>query len=320
MSQGRTDLSVVVVTHDGRDLALETLSCARAATGGAAVQWLVVDAGSTDGTPDAIESRFSDIDVLRLPNVGFAAANNAVLPRARGRYVLLLNPDVEIETGTLADLVHALDQRPDVGAASVVQRDGDGELLRSIRRFPSPARQLGEALTGSRWPLGRSLREPVGEDREYGRERSADWLVGAFLAVRREAIEQVGALDERFFLYCEETDWCHRIRAAGWDVRHLPGLTVTHRCGGYDNPELLAQLTYSKLLFAEKHLGRVSAAGIRAGLALRHSLRLAALAPVAAVRPARRPQLRAELGAFAIAGGLAAAPFRDAPAPAGAIA
>ena len=109
------DLSVIVVTHGGMDLALTTLRSARSARGPIDVEWLVVDSGSTDGTPDAIEREFPDMDVVRGPNVGFAAGNNQALRRARGRYVLLLNPDVELLKGTLADVVSALDERPGGG-------------------------------------------------------------------------------------------------------------------------------------------------------------------------------------------------------------
>jgi N-acetylglucosaminyl-diphospho-decaprenol L-rhamnosyltransferase len=308
LSDERPDLSVVVVTHNGRDMALASLRSARAANGPIDTEWFVVDSGSTDGTPDAVAADFSDTHLIRLANVGFAAANNAALEHVRGRYVLLLNPDVEIERGTLAQLVRELDARPEVGAASVVQRGTGGELLPSIRRFPSPGRQLGEAF------MARSLSETERDPSQYEQERSADWLVGAFLAVRREALEEVGALDERFFLYAEETDWCYRMKAAGWDVRHLPTLAITHHCGGYERPELLAQLTLSKLLFARKHFGRLRSGAIRFGLAARHGLRLTLLAPAALVRERPRRRLSAERRALMVAVGLSGAPLRR-PAP-----
>jgi GT2 family glycosyltransferase len=291
------DLSVVVVTHNGRDLALDTLRSARGAVRRVAAEWLVVDSGSSDDTADAVERELSDVLVLRQPNIGFAAANNVALARARGRYVLLLNPDVTVAEGTLDDLVEALDRRPAVGAASVVHRATDGSLQPSARRFPSPLRELVEALHLSRLRPVRRLGLVDAVDADGARERSVDWLVGAFLAVRREALDQVGGLDERFFLYSEEKDWCFRIKAAGWDVRHLPVMTIVHHCGGYDRPELRAQLTYSKLLFAQKHLGPVRRVGYRGALGFKHLLRLGAFAPVAA-RPRARTRLRGELAAL----------------------
>jgi GT2 family glycosyltransferase len=294
------DLSVVVVTHNGRDLAVQTLRSAREHTGAISVEWLVADSGSTDGTPEAIEREVPDAQVMRCANLGFAHGNNVALAAARGRYVLLLNPDVEIVRGTLAELVAELDRRPDVGAASVLQCGASGDLLPSIRRFPSPARDLGEALCCPRWPALRHVQELDVDFDRYHDERSADWLCGAFLIARRAAIEDVGPMDERFFLYSEEIDWCYRIREAGWDIRHLPTMQIMHYCGPY-SPERAAELCHSRLLFAHKHFSRPRAAGIRAALTLKHVLRLAVLVPAAAVSPARRERARGEAYGLAVA-------------------
>jgi GT2 family glycosyltransferase len=298
---GRPDLSVAVVTHDGREMALATLRSALGAVGAASVEWLVVDAGSRDGTPDAIERELDRVRVLRRENRGFAASNNVALAAARGRYVLLLNPDVEIRSGTLGELVAAMDARPRLGLASVVQRDADGELLPSIRRFPSPLRSLGEALFASRWPLLRSWQEPETRAARYGREVEVDWLVGAFLIARREAIRAVGPLDERFFLYSEEVDWCYRFWRAGWPVAHLPAMEIAHHCGGSSQGDLRAQRSHSRLLFAAKHYGAAKRAAIRASLALGHAIRIAALAPAAAARRRPRERSRAERAGLRVA-------------------
>jgi len=298
------DLSVIVVTHNGSDLARATLRSARARSGDLSVQWLVVDSGSGDGTPDDIEREWSEIEITRCPNIGFAAANNVALRRATGRYVLLLNPDVELIRGTLEDLVTALDARPQVGAASVIQRSPDGTVQLTIRRFPSAARQLGEAFCAGRLPALHRLQEPETRLSRYQSETSADWLVGAFLVVRSAALDQVGYLDERFFLYSEETDWCYRIRRAGWDVHHLPVVEIVHHGGGYSRPELAAQLSYSKLLFARKHLGPLRRKGMRASLVLRHVLRMAGWAVLGLGRREGLSRLRCEGRALWVSLGL----------------
>jgi N-acetylglucosaminyl-diphospho-decaprenol L-rhamnosyltransferase len=312
-STPRCDLSVVVVTHNGRDLALRTLRSARAGLGGLRAEWIVVDSGSTDGTPEAIERELDDVTVLRVPNRGFAAGNNAGIARAGGRYVLLLNPDVELRDGSLADLIVALDSRPDVGIASVVQRGVDGELQFSMRRFPSPLRDLGESLFAARWPLFGDMQELDMRVDRYGQETSPDWVVGAFMCVRSEAIESIGPMDERFFLYSEEIDWCLRARQAGWDVRHLPVMTVTHHAGRRDRGDLMAQLAHSRSLFARKHHGRLGSLGIRAALALGHVLRIVARAPRAIVDVASRRRIDAERRALAVLLGLARPPLRATP-------
>jgi GT2 family glycosyltransferase len=307
---GRPDLSVIVVTHQGRDLALRVLRTAQAATGPIEAEWLVVDSGSSDGTPDAIEREFPDVKVVREPNIGFAAGNNVALRAARGRYVLLLNPDVEIVDGTLAQLVAAMDARPGVGIGSSITHYPDGALQESIRRFPSPLRQLGEALMLTRLPGLGNLREDESRPGAYEREQSADWLSGSFLLARREVVEQAGGFDERFFLFSEETDWCLRVRAAGWDIRHFPTLRLTHHTGRTERPDLYAQNSYSKVLFARKHFALPARTVFRAALALRHGLRWAGFAALSLRRAELRERAAAEWLALLVVIGAVAPRYR----------
>ena len=302
------DLSVVVVTHNSRELAGRTLASAAEAARGLDVEWIVVDSGSTDGTADAIEGALPGLTLLRRGNVGFAAGNNIGIDRARGRYVLLLNPDVEIRRGTFPELLAAMDARPGVGCASVVQRGGDGELQHSIRRFPSVRAQFGEALHLHRFAAARDWQEEVTDPRAYAEETAADWLVGAFLLLRRETLQQVGTLDERFFLYSEEKDLCLRIVSAGWEIRHLPDFEITHLTPGYTRPELAAQLTRSKVLFARKHSSVPRRAALRAGMATGHAVRLAMCAARSPVRPEARRRARGERIGLEIALGVRRVP------------
>ncbi|HST55136.1 MAG TPA: glycosyltransferase family 2 protein [Solirubrobacteraceae bacterium] len=306
----RPDLSVIVVTHGRPDLALATLRSAHAAAATLEVEWLVVDSGSTDETPDLIEREFPHVELVRDQNIGFAAANNRVLTRARGRYVLLLNPDVEIASGTFAELIELLQARPRVGIASVIQQDSDAELMLSMRSYPSAARAFGEALALP-W---RGVREEEERRSRYDEECSVDWLVGAFLLARAEAVRDIGGLDERFFLYSEEIDWCYRARAAGWDVCHLPQMTITHHTTASTKPDLVAQLSYAKLLFARKHYTRPQVAAIAAALATRHLLRILMLSVKSIGQPELRQRLRAERHALKVIAGLAPLPFRRDPA------
>lgn len=305
----RPDLSVIVVTHNGREMALTTLRSAIAASGAIAVEWLVVDAGSTDGTPDAIEQELDGVRVIRRDNRGFAASNNVALAEARGRYVLLLNPDVEIPEGTLGELVATMDDRPGLGLASVVQRGTDGTLQPSIRRFPSPLRSLGEALFAAHWPFLRSFQELETRTAPYEREGEVDWLVGAFLIARREALEAVGPMDERFFLYSEEIDWCYRFWQAGWPVAHLPSMSIVHHSGGRSSGDLMAQLSHSRLLFAGKHYGRARSTGIRAALALGHAIRIVVFGLASLSRPSLRERVRTERAGLRVILGRAAPPL-----------
>jgi N-acetylglucosaminyl-diphospho-decaprenol L-rhamnosyltransferase len=308
-TRDRFDLSVIVVTHNRTEMALTTLRSARASIGGLEVEWIVVDSGSGDGTPDAIESVFADVLVLREENIGFAAANNRGLVHAHGRYVLLLNPDVEIVSGTFGELVATLDAQLDIGVASVLQNAPNGSLQYSIRRFPSPLLTLGDAIAAARWTPLRRWREEEPRSTIYRTETSADWLVGAFLIARAQALAEVGPLDERFFLYSEETDWCYRFHLAGWKVSHLPVMTITHHTPHAPGPDLAAQQSYSRILFARKHYGWARSLTIRAALVLRHALRTVAGTMVGWARPAWAAQATAERRALAVVLGISAPPF-----------
>jgi N-acetylglucosaminyl-diphospho-decaprenol L-rhamnosyltransferase len=305
----RPDLSVIVVTHNRPELVLMTLRTALAAMGELAVEWILIDSGSSDGTPQAIEDAYPDMCVQREPNIGFAAANNLGLARAHGRYVLLLNPDVETIVGSYDELVGKLDAQPEIGVASVVQNAPDGSLQHSIRRFPSAWLSLGEALGAARLSPLRGWREEDANTAHYRQESSADWLVGAFLIARAKAAAQVGGLDERFFLYSEETDWCFRFHQAGWKVVHLPSMSVTHHTGHAPGADLSAQLSYAKILFARKHYGRAHAIAIRAALALRHGLRASFAAAAGKLRPRWVPRAVVERRALGVVLGTSEPPF-----------
>ncbi len=305
----RPDLSVIVVTHNRPELALMTLRSALAAISEITVEWLLIDSGSSDGTPQAIEDAYPEMRVQREPNIGFAAANNLGLARARGRYVLLLNPDVETIAGSYDELVATLDAQPEIGVASVVQNAPDGSLQYSIRRFPSAWLSLGEALGAARFGPLRGWREEEPNAARYRQESSADWLVGAFLIARAEASAQVGGLDERFFLYSEETDWCYRFHQAGWKVVHLPTMSITHHTGHAPGADLSAQLSYAKILFARKHYGRAHAIAIRTALALRHGLRASFAGAAGKLRPRWAPRAGVERRALGVVLGTSEPPF-----------
>ena len=309
-TEARTpDLSVIVVTHNRTGLALETLRSARAAVEHLDVEWHVVDSGSVEPTAEAIERELPDVHVTRAGNDGFAAANNHALLIAEGRYVLLLNPDVEVAAGTLDALIAALDERPEVGMASVIQRTPDGGLEYSMRRNPSPLRTVGEALVPGRLSRRWGLGEIEGRRRYYLSERSAHWLCGAFLIARAEAVRDVGLLDDRFFLYSEETDWCYRCRRSGWDVRHLPVMDVIHHRSGTYSPQLLAQLSHSRILFARKHFSRSAAIKMRVAVALRHFVRAGAFGLLARLRPVLTERAEAERRALLVVLGRVTPPF-----------
>ena len=293
------DVCVIIVSHNGKrwlDGALGTLF---AHAGGLALDVVVVDNGS-DGSAAYAEERFPGVRTIVCANRGFGAANNVGLATADARYVLFLNPDTEFLGGSLEDLVAVLDRRPDIGFAGVRQLGEAGNLAPSIRRFPSTLNMLTEAFGIERVPfLRRFLGERVLAPAAYERETRCDWTSGSFMLARADALRQSGGFDERFFLFSEETDLCWRMEAAGWEVAHLPLVTIRHfESERSATPRMEAQSAYARLQFAQKHF--TWTAPYRLAMILRYALR------------ARRPSARAGLE-VALGG---KPPFPPAPPPA----
>ena len=250
----------MVVSYNQAQWLDRCLTTAYEHAGTAELEIIVVDNSSTDGTSDFVASEFPEARVMSAPNRGFASGNNRGLEHAHARYLLMLNPDTEVVTGTFGELVELLDARPEVGLAGVRQITADGELWPTIRRFPRPARALGEALFSERWPVHPGWSgERVLNRAAYEQEWACDWTSGSFMLARREALLGAGLLDERFFIYSEEPDLCLRIKRAGWEVRHLPQMTIVHHAGKAGvRPRLVAQLAYARKQYAHKHFGLAS--------------------------------------------------------------
>jgi GT2 family glycosyltransferase len=272
------DVCAIVVSHNGKHWLDDCLDSLFAHAGDVDLEAIVVDNGD-DGSATYVEERFPAARTLRCPNRGFGHANNRALEIANARYLLFLNPDTEVLEGSLAELVANMDRWPRRALLGVRQLRADGSLAPSIRRFPSLPNMLAEALGVERVPgLRHLLGERVLSPRRYEREGPCDWTSGSFMLVRRAALEQCGAFDERFFLYSEETDLCWRLKEAGWEVTHMPLMTICHyeddRRG---SPALEAQAVYSRMQFARKHF-HGGALGYRWALGLRYALRSGGIA------------------------------------------
>jgi GT2 family glycosyltransferase len=248
------DLAIIVVSMNDAAWLGPCLRSVRRHAGGIRYEVVVVENGEIAETEAVIDSEFPDVRLIESENRGFAHGNNVALRTCEARYVLFLNPDTELVSGELSDLVGTLDERPEIGLVGV-RHLTDGRLYPSIRNFPSASRALGAALGAERWPVRPSWScERVLDEAAYERETDCDWTVGAFLLTRRAALEGAGVMDERFFLYSEETDLCLRIKQAGWSVRHLPKMTIIHHAGkGGLSPKMEAQNSYARMQHARKH-------------------------------------------------------------------
>ncbi len=229
-------VSVIIVNWNARDVLLECLD-ALLPPGAPARdrEVLVVDNASTDGSAEAVARRSPAVRLVQNPdNRGFARAVNQGLALATAPFALVLNPDVVIAPAAITDLLEFMAREPEVAVAGPRLRNPDGSVQGSARRRPSVWTGLfGRTAWLTRWFPGNAMsrRELMAIDETSDQPRDVDWLSGACLMVRRRAWEQVGPMDEGFFLFWEDADWCLRFRDAGWRVVHVPAASAIHRVG-----------------------------------------------------------------------------------------
>ncbi|HEX3976157.1 MAG TPA: glycosyltransferase family 2 protein [Solirubrobacteraceae bacterium] len=271
------DLAVIVVSTNDVNWLRPCLSTLYAGAGDVDLDVVIADNESTDGTAELIRDEFPEARVVRCTNHGFGHANNRAALTCDARYVLFLNPDTELLTGRLADLVAYLDERPDIGMASVRQVTPDGAVYPTIRRFPNALRAFGEAIGCERLPGLRWLSPRVLDAALYERETDCDWLTGAFMIVRRETLAGAGIFDERFFMSSEEVDLALRIKQAGWRVAHVPSMTILHHVhmGKPLGLKMEAQYALARSQYAGKHFSPLHRAVYLSGVKARYRLRLA---------------------------------------------
>jgi N-acetylglucosaminyl-diphospho-decaprenol L-rhamnosyltransferase len=270
------EVTVVVVNWNAGELLRR---CLTSLPTGPGVELVVVDNGSTDGsvTP-ALAGTTGARLIPNAENLGFARACNQGIRAGTGRYVLLLNPDAWLLPGALEALIAFMDAHPDAGAAGPALLDPDGRLQPSGGRLPGLRRLL--ALHPL---LERLLAVPADDlrQRDFGRVAEVEEVSGACLIARRAAVDQVGGLDEGFFLYFEDLDWCLRLRRAGWRIYYLPEARVVHQWRSRHDPSPRAQHHHlrSQRRYVRKHFGRgaawllaVLAVAVYAGLLLKVAL------------------------------------------------
>lgn len=246
-----SDVGVVVVTfnalpHVGR--------CLESVRG---YETVVVDHGSRDGTPAFIREHFPDVMLLHNENRGLAAGwNRGIEALGSPRYFLILNADAWIMGDAVEQLIAFADSRPDAAVIGPQLLNPDGTLQRSVRGFPTVWRLATEYLILRRLALGfRPFAAASGGGVDHATMYEADWVIGAALLVRTEAVEEVGLLDDRYFLFSEEVDWCYRFRLAGWKVIYYPGARVTHIGEASHGGRMVRELARSNLRYMAKHHG-----------------------------------------------------------------
>jgi GT2 family glycosyltransferase len=227
-------LSVVIVNYNSGKVLRTCLSSVFRETRDLAFEVILVDNASSDGSVDEVRRDFPLVRIICNPeNRGFAAANNIAIREATGEYVLLLNPDTEIRDGAVQKTVAFMDSRPGAGIAGCTLLYADGSAQPSVRGFPSV---LGAFLDATflHMLLPRSwiVRGTGIASFDPSRAQEVDWVIGAYFLFRRSLVERIGLLDEQFWIYGEETDYCQRARDAGCATWYFPGATVVHDWAG----------------------------------------------------------------------------------------
>lgn len=230
----RPNLEVVVVSHGAQELLRRCLTSLEEHPPSVTMRVTVVDSGSPDGTPDMVERDFPGVNLIRRENIGFSAANNVVLESTDAPFVLLLNPDTEVYEGALDSSLARLESDSTIGMVGCKLVLPEGGIDHAAKRsFPTPLGALGH-FTGigrgenANGALSQYRATELGED-EAG---EVDAVNGAYMMVRHEALADVGPLDEGYWLYMEDLDWCRRFWQKGWRVFYDPSGTVIHVKGG----------------------------------------------------------------------------------------
>jgi N-acetylglucosaminyl-diphospho-decaprenol L-rhamnosyltransferase len=259
-------VDVVIVSYNSRD---RLRGCVEPLLSVDDVHVIVADNASPDRSLEALSGL--DVTLVQLDhNGGFASGVNAGTRTGSAPYVLLLNPDARIDADAVQALVGVLDEDPLVGAVAPLVRHDDGSVDWSQRRFPRLRSTYAQALFLHRvFPAATWTDELVRDEAAYRERTSPDWVSGACLLVRRRALEDLGGLDDGFFMYCEDIDLCKRLGDAGYSVVFEPAAEVVHEGGASSPPgRLLPVLAASRIRYAQKHRGRIAALLERAGVGL----------------------------------------------------
>ncbi len=251
-------LSIVFVNWNTRDYLLGAIRSIREHPPDCDYEIIVVDNASADGSAAAVGAGFPDVSLIANDeNAGYARGNNQGIEAASGSLVLLLNPDVIIREGALSRAVAIMEGQPDIGALGARLVHPDGRVQHSVRGFPTPFAVACEALGLSRlFPNSRLLASYRMPWFDYGHRSDVDQPMGTFLMLRREALQQVGLLDERFTVFFNEVDWCYRAKRAGWRIVYAPDVEVVHY-GGASTRQVAAAMAWESrrglLAFYRKH-------------------------------------------------------------------
>ncbi|GAM07929.1 N-acetylglucosaminyl-diphospho-decaprenol L-rhamnosyltransferase [Geobacter sp. OR-1] len=286
------DLSVIIVNYNTRVLLLDCLASVYATVSPLLVEIFVIDNASTDGSVAAVQEAFPGVRcIANTCNLGFARANNLAIRAASGRYLMLLNSDAQLTPSAAATIVSFMDANRDVAICGGQLLNRDGSLQNSIANCPTLATELfSKSLLRRLFPA----RYP-GKEARFSQPVEVESIIGACMVVAKEAVDRVGMLDERFFFFFEETDWCLQMKDSGWRVMFHPAARIYHLQGqSAKRVNVGARIEYwrSRYLYFRKHRSIAACFLLRCGLVMRLILSLTGQLATALFSANSRSRLR----------------------------
>lgn len=251
------DLSVIIVNYNTRELLNSCLGSLEREADAVSTEVIVVDNGSSDGSQEMVRAQHPGVRLIENgTNRGFAVANNLGIKESSGKYLLLLNSDTTLSGRALEDTVRFAEQMDLKGIVGCKLLNPDGTLQPSVRSFPTIMNVASETFfLSSLFPHSRIFGKYYMSFFDYSAPAEVDWVMGAFLMFHRDVLEAVGMLDERFFMFGEEVDFCYRARESGFRTWYFSRVSVFHRWGG-SSQAFYTRILWTKgsqLLFFQKH-------------------------------------------------------------------
>jgi GT2 family glycosyltransferase len=273
-------LSIVIVTWNGKRYALQCLESLHANPAQVTTEIIVVDNASTDGTPAAIRAGFPQVRVIEnQDNLGFAKANNIGIAESRGKYISLINSDVVVFAGCLDKMLSVMERNDDIGIMGPKMRCQDGSTGLSVMQLPTVWNTLCAALAlHSIFPKSKSLAGFSMKSDAIRTITDVQVVTGWFWMITLTALQQVGGLDERFFMFGEDIDWCHRFGKKGWRVVFCGEAESLHYGGGSSEEapsRFYIEMRRANLQYFQKHHGMLGAIGYALAIGIHELARIA---------------------------------------------
>lgn len=268
-------VTISIVNTSNCRLLRACLASVRATALGLNPRVVVVDNASTDGSAAMVRSEFPEVALIAVEErAGYSANHNRVLKQVEDPYALVLNEDTELLAGALAALIRFLEEHPRCGAVGPLALNTDGSRQPSCNRFPQPLAEAARVLLPARWAI---RLDPALPAAAHADTCFPDWIGGMCMLLRRAALAEVGALDDRYYLFFEEVDLCRRLRAAGWDVGFTPEARIRHHGGasytGDANGKAAGWLRESRRRYFRTYHGALAAAALGAAERLARAIR-----------------------------------------------